>query len=85
MKKDVQFCLNVIYQKQNINRKKSYTVFYILKFNDICVSWSYPKSDQDSNLLDLQWKFGERQLFLNKNYLSKYLIFLYLLTYYLFI
>ena len=26
----------------------------ILKFNDICVSWSSPETDQETNLLNLE-------------------------------
>ena len=40
----------------------------VLNFNDICMSWSLPKF--------------EPLVFLDRNYLRKYLTFLYLLTYY---
>ena len=53
----------------------------VLKFNDICVSWSSQKNDKEKNFLNLEnRRFWERQFFLIV-LLSKCLTFLYLLIY----
>ena len=60
---------NEVSQKGNINRKKASCGFFpkpqifklqqVLKFNDICLIWSSPKINLETNFS----KFGERQFF----------------------
>ena len=35
----------------------------VLKFNDICVSWTSPKTSLETNFLDRKSKFREHQFF----------------------
>ena len=71
-------------KKRNINRKKGSHVFFprplifkfqqdVLKINDICVSWSLPRTDREMNFLNLEIEALRKSVFLNRNYLSKYL------------
>ena len=52
----------------------------VLKFNNICVSWGLPKSDLETDFLDLKKSF-KTSVLLNGSYSSKYLTFLYTTTY----
>ena len=45
----------------------------VLKINDICVSWSLPRTDREMNFLNLEIEALRKSVFLNRNYLSKYL------------
>ena len=41
----------------------------VLKFNDICVSWSSPKNDLVTNFLDLENRSFENEVFfINSNF-----------------
>ena len=53
----------------------------VLKFNEICVSWSSSKTDLVRNFLNLENRSFENVSFSQQYRLSKYLPFLYLITY----
>ena len=40
----------------------------VWKFNDICVSWSSPKTDLEINFLNLENRGSEYAIFLNSNF-----------------
>ena len=51
-----------------------------LKFNDICVNWRPPKTDLETNVLNLENQSLEYITFSEGYVLSKYLTLLYLIT-----
>ena len=64
---------------QNLNNRKATHSFAprplifklqqeVLKFNDICVSWSSPKTDMETNFLNLKIKVLRTLVFLNRNF-----------------
>ena len=64
---------------QNENNRKDTQAFFprplmfklqqeVLKFNDICVSWSSPKTDLDINFLNLENRSLRTSVFLNSNF-----------------
>ena len=40
----------------------------VLKFSDICVSWSSPETDLETNFLNLESRSFETSVFLNRNF-----------------
>ena len=45
------------------------------------MSWSFPKTDIETNFLNLENRSLDSVIFLNRKYLCRYLTILYLLTY----
>ena len=53
----------------------------VSKFNDICNSWSSRKTELKTNILNLGNRNFENISFFRRNYLNKYLKFIYFLEY----
>ena len=74
---------------QNLNNRKATHSFSsrplifklqqeVLKFNDNCVSWSYPRTDLATNLLNLENRNFENVTLKSSSFKSNYLTLLYL-------
>ena len=89
MKKNgVQFCLkwNISmkhkYKKATHDqtvpfpRPLNFKLQQVLKFNNICVSWSLSNADLEMHFENLENRRFETLVFLSRNYLSRYFTFL---------
>ena len=75
----VQFCLKWNKsQKQKISRKKPHTILFfrlqheVLKFNDVCVSWSLQKTNLKMNILSLENRSFENVSFCQRKLFTGY-------------